>query len=95
MANAVLLDPIAPNDISDKFLAPRLDDLNGKVMGLLDISKSGGDIFLDRVEELMREHFDLVDVVRVTKPTFARPAPQDLITELADRCDFVVEALAD
>ena len=30
MANAVLLDPIAPNDISDKFLAPRLDDLNGK-----------------------------------------------------------------
>ena len=50
---------------------------------------------LDRVEELMRAHFDLADVVRVTKPTFARPAPQELITELADLCDFVVEGLAD
>ena len=95
MANTILLDPIAPNNASEKFLAPRLDDLDGKVMGLLNISKNGSDIFLDRVEELMREHFDLVDVVRVTKPTFARPAPQDLITELADQCDFVVEGLAD
>ena len=95
MANTVLLDPIAPNDVSDKFLAPRLDDLNGKVMGLLNISKNGSDIFLDRVEELMREHFDLIDVIRITKPTFARPAPQELITELADQCDFVVEGLAD
>ena len=73
MANTILLDPIAPNSASEKFLAPRLDDLDGKVMGLLNISKNGSDIFLDRVEELMREHFDLVDVVRVTKPTFARP----------------------
>ena len=95
MANTILLDPIAPNNASEKFLAPRLDGLDGKVMGLLNISKNGSDIFLDRVEELMREHFDLVDVVRVTKPTFARPAPQDLITELADQCDFVVEGLAD
>lgn len=95
MANITLLDPVAPNNPSEKYLAPRLDDLNGKVMGLLNISKNGSDIFLDRVEELMRENFDLVDVVRVTKPTFARPAPQDLITELADRCDFVVEGLAD
>ena len=95
MANAVLLDPIASNNVSDKFLSPRIDDLNGKVMGLLNISKSGSDIFLDRVEELMREHFDLADVVRVTKPTFSRPAPQELITELADQCDFVVEGLAD
>jgi hypothetical protein len=95
MTNTILLDPMAPSNTSDKFLAPRLDDLNGKVMGLLDISKNGSDIFLDRVEELMREHFDLADIVRVTKPTFGRPAPQELITELADRCNFVVEGLAD
>ena len=95
MANTILLDPIAPNNTSEKFLAPRLDDLNGKVMGLLNISKNGSDIFLDQVEALMREHFDLADVVRITKSTFGRPAPQELITELADQCDFVVEGLAD
>jgi hypothetical protein len=64
-------------------------------MGLLSISKNGSDVFLDRVEELMREQLDLADVVRVTKPTFARPAPQELLTQLADQCDFVVEGLAD
>lgn len=95
MANTILLDPIDQGNASDKFLAPRLDDLSGKVMGLLNISKNGSDIFLDRVEELMCEHFDLADVVRITKPTFARPAPQAVLTQLADQCDFVVEGLAD
>ncbi len=95
MTNVTLLDPTSQGDVSAKFLAPRLDSLDGKVMGLLNITKNGSDIFLERVEELMRERFDLADVIHVKKPTFSRPAPMDLLSELAERADFVVEGLAD
>ena len=95
MANIILLNPTDQGGVSGKFLAPRLDELNGKVMGLLNISKNGSDIFLERVEELMREKFKVADVIHVTKPTFARPAPPEMITQLADQCDFVIEGLAD
>ena len=95
MANVTLLDPTSQEDAAVKFPAPRLDTFDGKVMGLLDITKNGSDIFLDRVEELMRERFDIAEVVRVKKPTFARPAPIELLVELAERTDFVIEGLAD
>ena len=46
MPNATLLDPTSQGDVSAKFLAPRLNSLDGKVMGLLNITKNGSDIFL-------------------------------------------------
>jgi hypothetical protein len=76
--------------------APRLDTLSGKTVGLLDISKPGGSIFLDALERLLMERFDLREVVRVMKPTFARPAPDEVIDKLmSSGCAAVIEALAD
>lgn len=95
MADVILLDPTSHDDAAEKFLAPRLDTFNGKAMGLLDITKNGSDIFLDRVEELMREQFGISEVVRVKKPTFARPAPTELLVDLAEKVDFVIQGLAD
>ncbi len=95
MADITLLDPTSQGDTTEKFLAPRLDTFDGKVMGLLDITKNGSGIFLDRVEELIREQFDITEVIRVKKPTFARPAPIELLVDLAERTDFVIEGLAD
>lgn len=95
MANTVLLDPTSQEEAHIKHLSPRLDSLDGKIMGLLDITKNGSDIFLDRLEELICKRFDVSDVIRVKKPTFSRPAPIELLSNLADRVDFVIEGLAD
>ena len=95
MVKTVLLDPTDLGGASSKFLAPRLSNLNNKVMGFLNIGKNGSDIFIQRVEELMCEQFVFADVIHVKKPTFTRPAPQEIITQLADQCDFVIEGLAD
>ena len=95
MSNTTLLDPTSQGDVPAKFLSPRLDSLDGKVMGLLNITKNGSDIFLDRIAELMQERFDLAEVIHVNKPTFTRPAPTELIAELAEQADFVIEGLAD
>ena len=76
--------------------APRLTSLTGKTIGLLDISKSGGSVFLDHLENLLKQRFGVAQVVRVMKPTFAKPAPDAVIAKLLDaKCDAVIEALAD
>ena len=75
--------------------APRPASLDGKVVTLLDISKAKGDHLLDRVEELLRERTGVKAIVRKKKPTFARPAPEDLRAEILKTSDAVIEALAD
>jgi hypothetical protein len=91
--NAVLLDPTSERAPSTRERAPRLASLEGKVVGLLDIAKPRGDVFLDRLSELLQERG--VRVERYAKPTFTKPAPADLRHEIATKCDVVIEALAD
>ena len=75
---------------------PRLASLAGKTIGLLDISKPGGEVFLDRLAALLTERFGVARVERFRKPTFAKPAPQALMDALvAAHPDAVVEGLAD
>ncbi len=88
------LDPTASVAVPRK-TAPRPASLDGKVVTLLDISKAKGNHLLDRVEELLRERARPKAIVRKRKPTFARPAPDALRTEIAGATDVLIEALAD
>lgn len=90
-----LYDPTAPPPDAGASLAARLPDVRGKTVGLLDISKAKGNFFLDRVADVLAERCAPRNILRRTKPTFARPAPDELRDELAGKCDVVVEALAD
>jgi hypothetical protein len=73
---------------------PRLDGLEGRTIALLDISKPGGSVFLDRIEKLLKERYKVASVIREMKPTFAKPAPAEVIERIR-HADAVVEALAD
>ena len=75
--------------------ARRLESFDGKTITLLDISKAKGNHLLDRVEELLRERAHPREVLRRKKPTFARPAPDDLRQVILKHSDAVIEALAD
>lgn len=89
----VVLDPTAERRPARRERAERLGSLAGVTVGLLDISKPRGDVFLDRVAERLGGLG--AEVARYAKPTFAKPAPADLRREIATRCDAVIEALAD
>jgi hypothetical protein len=86
-----ILDPTAERDAApERPLAQRGEP---KTIALVDIRKPRGDVFLDELERLLRERGH--DVLREAKPTFTKPAPQDLRRDIAERCDAVIEALAD
>lgn len=94
MSDDELLDPTDSSTVSRRNAA-RLERLDGQRVTLLDISKPKSSHLLDRVEELLRERFDPRAIVRVRKPTYARPAPEDLRREILKNSDAVIEALAD
>ena len=93
----VLLDPTSERKLPIRERQPRLTTLEGVTIGLLDISKPRGNLFLDRLEQQLSERLEErgASVLRFRKPTFTKPAPADLRGQIAEQCDAVIEALAD
>jgi hypothetical protein len=90
----MFVNPLAEGAATSRVSAPRLDSLQGTTLGLLDISKPGGSVFLDRLERLLVEQHGVARVVRVTKPTYTKPAPAEVLEGLRF-VDGIIEALAD
>ncbi len=88
-----VLDPTGELDAVERPLAPRPAPGTPLRIALLDIRKPRGDVFLDAVEAELAARGHTVE--RTAKPTFTKPAPADLRREIAERCDAVIEALAD
>lgn len=89
----ILVDPTSEVSPAIRERVARLASLEGRTVGLLDISKPRGDVFLDTIEQGLRGHG--AEVIRYKKPTFTKPAPVDLRHEISVKCDAAVEALAD
>jgi hypothetical protein len=93
MTSRYVLDPTGERSVAERELLARPETIAGLRVGLLDISKPRGDVFLDRLETMLQEAGAIVQ--RYRKPTFTKPAPVDLRHEIATQCDVVIEALAD
>lgn len=89
-----ILDPTDERVPVRRTLAARPEAVSGTV-GLLDISKPRGNVLIDRLQERLAERLPGVTFKRYAKPTFTKPAPEDLRQKIARECDFVIEALAD
>ena len=89
-----ILDPTDERVPVRRSLTRRPEAISGAI-ALLDISKPRGDVLLDQLEVRLRERLPEVAVLRYSKPTFTKPAPEALRRELAKEADFVVEGLAD
>ncbi|MGH7210151.1 MAG: UGSC family (seleno)protein, partial [Acetobacteraceae bacterium] len=88
----VLLDPTSERSPTLRPRLARPERLDGLTIGLLDISKARGDVFLDRLDEILTER--RIAVRRYMKPTMTRPAPLALRQQIAAEVDVVIEGLA-
>jgi hypothetical protein len=88
-----ILDPTSERNVAERQRIARPASLEGLTVGLLDISKPRGDVFLDRIEQRLVDVG--ANVKRYRKPTFTKPAPVDLRHQISIECQVVIEALAD
>ncbi len=89
-----ILDPTDERVPVTRTITPRPAEITGNV-AFLDISKPRGNVLIDRLEELLTERLPGVTFNRYAKPTFTKPAPEDLRQQIQADNDFVIEALAD
>ena len=74
----ILLDPTSEAVPAERARAARLTALTGQTVGLLDIAKMRGDIFLDRLE-------DAPDMVRIGNVALEKQATHATISDLSCR----------
>ena len=88
-----IVNPIGIPHRRQSKLAPRqYQSLSGRRIGLLDNNKPNADKFLQFVGEFLQARFP--EIVLVPKRKMTR-MEADGLAELADRCDVVINALAD
>ena len=91
--STVLLDPTSELGSSKRERLAPPGSLDGLTVGLLDIGKMRGDVFIEQLGKRLRERG--IEVRHYAKPTSARVAPSAVTQAIARECNVVVEALAD
>ena len=76
-------------------MAPVLDGLGGQSVGFLWNSKPNGDLLFERLEKLLREKYEIANVVYKRKPTASLPAKEEVIDELVGSVQAASVGLAD
>jgi hypothetical protein len=89
----VLVDPTSELRREYRDRLPRPRSLEGLTVGIMDIAKAPGEIFLDRLDELLSARG--VKVKRYAKPHFSWEAPTALKQAIAAECAVLIEGLAD
>ncbi|MBI4308302.1 MAG: hypothetical protein HY684_05795 [Chloroflexi bacterium] len=99
MANLIVLDPTVSFQglAKQARLAPRVNDLSGVVLGLLNHhgtavsgSTPGRDPFFEALKAKLGQRYQLKGVVWRTKPNLSRMAPREMLEEIAAQADVVV-----
>ena len=91
----VVLDPtVAPREMIQA-MAPALEGLGGQSVGFLWNSKPNGDLLFERLEKLLREKYEIANVVYKRKPTASLPAKDEVIDEFVESVQAVIVGLAD
>jgi hypothetical protein len=89
----VLLDPTSERSPTIRPRLSRPESLDGLKVGILDIAKARGDVFLHRLGERLSERG--IAVQHYAKPTNTRVAPLPLQQQIAAEVNLVIEGLSD
>lgn len=90
-----VFDPRGTVEVSSKSRAPRVRDLQGLRLAVVDNTKWNGAKLLDAVVERLSSDVRFAQVNRYKKETFTKPAAPELLRDIAANNDVAVIAIAD
>jgi hypothetical protein len=90
---SVLLDPTSERSPTQRPRLARPERLDGLTVGILDIAKARGDVFLKQLGDRLGERG--IAVKHYAKPTNTRPVPLPLQQQIATEVNVVIEGLSD
>lgn len=93
MTTRILLDPTGEHSAAARKQASRPASLDGLTVGILDIGKARGDVYLDRLAHRLGERG--IAVKRYAKPTPSRLASTDTRQRMTTEVQAAIIGLAD
>ena len=90
-----VLNPTAPPRQLRTEMAERSHNLRGKAVGFLWNSKPNGDVLFRRLEQLLREKYEIPAALYRRKPTASIPAETVVIEEMASTVQVAIVGLGD
>lgn len=76
-------------------MAPRIENLQNGVLGVIDNGKTNSDTVLNRIVSNLAEHYPLEDVVTVKKHSVSHAIKDDAARMLAQKCNFILAGIGD
>lgn len=93
--STTVLHPAAEDIAKKQSLAPRLAQLRGATVGLIDNHKRNADVYLEELGSLLKLRYGVGRLVTYRKISQSLPTPADVMDSLAAECDAIVHAVAD
>ena len=90
-----VLNPTAPPREVRYAMAERLSSIQGKSVGFLWNNKPNGDVLFGRLEELLRQKYEIKSASYGKKPTASVPATEEVLDQLVASADAVIVGLGD
>ena len=90
-----LVDPTTQPLVASFSVAPRLLDIRGKRIGLIDDSKTNAKELLDDLASILEDRFETSIVMYHRKPSASKPADPQIVEEMAKECDGAIVAVGD
>ena len=91
-----ILDPTGASErAAAATLAPRVRELEGIRLGLLDNAKANAALVLETLAAQLRAQHHVGEVTRYTKSYFGTPVEEDRAQEIAQSCDAVIAGVGD
>jgi len=93
--STTVLHPGAEDPARKFGLAPRLGDLKGMTVGIIDNHKRNVDVYVAELGRVLQDEYGVAKVVTYRKVSQSIPTPADVLDSLAAECDAIVHAVAD
>ena len=95
LGRLTVLDPTYTPEVAKRGMAARPETLAGKKVGLLANDKRNSEPLLEAIYDVLAERFELGGKFEINKGDSGRPAPPELLDDLATRVDVVLTANGD
>jgi hypothetical protein len=94
-ATVLLYDPTAPRLERPEQVQQVLAGLAGTVVGFIDNAKPNFNHLVDDIAALLMSKYGVSRVLKRQKRSASVPAPDDVLKEFSEQCDFVITGSGD
>ncbi len=93
--NLEVLDPSAGPATGRVQFAPRLETLDGAVIGAIWNGRTHGDKIIRLVFELLGKRYRIKEFLLLRKPFLGNMAPREIYDEMVKKCNAVITGVGD